>query len=157
MDDFQLERAETPSNLNLLENGSLQHWGHGWTMGALANYQKGTGLFSTDQYAYSIRVGGDAYTELRVPGRAHQQGRKDLRHVRLGQGHAVPDNKQTATGDDAAAKDKYKQFGLRAIITYSDNTTEYHYVPLTRILQTGSMCPPPLYPRKKLPWSKRSG
>ena len=62
-DDFQLERAETPSNLNLLENGSLQHWGHGWTMGALANYQKGTGLFSTDQYAYSIRVGGDAYTE----------------------------------------------------------------------------------------------
>ena len=43
--------------------------------------------------------------------------------------NAVPDNKQTATGDDAAAKDKYKQFGLRAIITYSDNTTEYHYVP----------------------------
>ena len=63
--------------------------------------------------------------------------------------NAVPDNKQTATGDDAAAKDKHKQFGLRAIVTYSDNTTEYHYVPLTRTLRTGSMSPQPLYPRRK--------
>ena len=130
VDDFQLERAETPSNLNLLENGSLQHWGHGWTMGALANYQKGTGLFSTDQYAYSIRVGGDAYTEScayqDVP---ISKAGKTFVMSGWAKANAVPDNKQTATGDDAAAKDKYKQFGLRAIITYSDNTTEYHYVP----------------------------
>ena len=40
--------------------------------------------------------------------------------------NAVPDNLDTA---DDAAQDLNKQCGLRAIITYSDNTTEYHYAP----------------------------
>ncbi|MDY4220226.1 MAG: hypothetical protein SOY32_07395, partial [Candidatus Faecousia sp.] len=130
VDDFQLERAETPSNLNLLENGSLQYWGHGWTMGSLASFCEGVGLFSVDQYAYSIQVGGDAYTEScayqDVP--VNKAG-KIFVMSGWAKANAVPDNKQTATGDDAAARDKHKQFGLRAIVTYSDNTTESHYVP----------------------------
>ncbi len=130
VDDFQLECSDTPSNLNLLENGNLQYWGYGWTMGPLAGYYEGHGLFSESQYAYSIQVGGDAYTEScayqDVP--INKSG-KTFVMSGWAKANAVPDNKQTATGDDAAAKDKHKQFGLRAIVTYSDNTTEYHYVP----------------------------
>ncbi len=99
-------------------------------MGPLAGYYEGHGLFSESQYAYSIQVGGDAYTEScayqDVP--INKSG-KTFVMSGWAKANAVPDNKQTATGDDAAAKDKHKQFGLRAIVTYSDNTTEYHYVP----------------------------
>ena len=130
VDDFQLERADTPSSLNLLENGSLQHWGHGWTLGSLAAYKTDCGLFSQDHYANSIQVGGDTNTEScayqDVP--INKTG-KTFVLSGWAKANAVPDNKTTATGDDAAAKDKHKQFGLRAIVTYSDNTTEYHYVP----------------------------
>ncbi len=122
-DDFQLEKNNAPSNLNLLENGSMQYWGHGWTLGSLAG-------FYDDRNAYSIKINGDAYTEScayqDVP--ISQTGQT---YVLSGWAKAdsVPDNKQTATGDDGAAQDKNKQFGLRAILTYADNTTEYHYVP----------------------------
>ena len=43
---------------------------------------------------------------------------------------AILDNEEKAEGEDAAARDKYKQFGLRVELTYSDNNKEYHYVPL---------------------------
>ena len=130
VDDFQLECSDTPSTLNLLENGNLQYWGHGWTMGSNAKYQDDCGLFSESHYAYSIRTTGDAYTESC----AYQDvpvGKAGASFVMSGwaKANAIPDNKQTETGDDAAAKDKHKQFGLRAILTYSDGSTEYHYVP----------------------------
>ena len=129
-DDFQLEKNNAPSNLNLLENGSMQYWGHGWTMGSLASFVTGCGVHSTSSEAYSIQVNGDAYTEScayqDVP--ISQTGQT---YVLSGWAKAdsVPDNVTTATGDDAAAKDKQKQFGLRAILTYADNSAEYHYVP----------------------------
>ena len=122
-DDFQLEKNNAPSNLNLLENGSMQYWGHGWTMGSLAG-------FYDDRNAYSIQINGDAYTEScayqDVP--IYQTGQT---YVLSGwaKADAVPDNVTKATGDDAYAQDKQKQFGLRAILTYADNSTEYHYVP----------------------------
>ena len=119
VDDFQLECSDTPSTLNLLENGNLQYWGHGWTMGSNAKYQDDCGLFSESHYAYSIRTTGDAYTESC----AYQDvpvGKAGASFVMSGwaKANAIPDNKQTETGDDAAAKDKHKQFGLRAILTY---------------------------------------
>ncbi len=130
VDDFQLERADALSNLNLLENGSLQYWAHGWTMGSLASYKADCGLFSVDHYAYSIKVAGDAYTEScayqDVP--INKAG-KTFVLSGWAKADAIPDNVTKATGDDAEAKDKHKQFGLRAVVTYTDNTTEYHYVP----------------------------
>ena len=63
MDDFQLECSDTPSNLNLLENGTCSIGGMAGQVGPLAGYYEGHGLFSESQYAYSIQVGGDAYTE----------------------------------------------------------------------------------------------
>ena len=128
-------------------------------MGSLASFCEGVGLFSTDQYAYSIRVGGDALHR----GCAYQDvpiNKAGKTFVMSGwaKANAVPDNKQTATGDDAAAKDKHKQFGLRAIITYSDNTTEYHYVPFNPDITGWQYVSTAIVPKKKkLPWSKRSG
>ena len=129
-DDVQVERAGTPSNLNLLDNGNLQYWGVDWTMGPLAGYKKGVGLFSTDEYACSIEIRGDAYKEScayqEIP--IYQTGKT---YVLSGwaKADAIPDNEEKAEGEDAAARDKYKQFGLRAELTYSDNSKEYHYVP----------------------------
>ena len=129
-DDFQLEKNNAPSNLNLLENGSMQYWNHGWTMGSLASFVTGYGVHSLSNEACSIKINGDAYTEScayqDVP--IYQTGQT---YVLSGWAKAdsVPDNVTTATGDDAAAKDKQKQFGLRAILTYADNSAEYHYVP----------------------------
>ena len=148
-DDFQLEYADTPSNLNLLENGSLQYWGHGWKTGIAADFHSGTGLFAQGDYAYSLRIIGDAYTESHmyqdVP--IHKTGKT---YVLSGwaKANAVPDNKQTATGDEAAALDKHKQFGLRAIITYSDNTTEYHYVPFNPDITDWQYVSTAIVPRK---------
>ena len=62
VDDVQLERAEGPSSLNMLENGSLRYWGHGWKMGSLASFVEGESLF-TGEDAYSLQIQGDAYTE----------------------------------------------------------------------------------------------
>ncbi|MFR8333925.1 MAG: carbohydrate binding domain-containing protein [Oscillospiraceae bacterium] len=129
-DDVQVERAGAPSNLNLVENGNLQYWGVDWTMGPLAGYKKGVGLFSTDEYACSIEIRGDAYKEScayqDIP--IYQTGKT---YVLSGwaKADAIPDNEEKAEGEDAAARDKYKQFGLRAELTYSDNSKEYHYVP----------------------------
>ena len=63
MDDVQLERGEAPSNVNLVENGDLQYWGVDWTEGPASKYYKGVGLFEEGEYAHSIRIIGDAYTE----------------------------------------------------------------------------------------------
>ena len=129
VDDVQLERAEGPSSLNMLENGSLRYWGHGWKMGSLASFVEGESLF-TGEDAYSLQIQGDAYTESsayqEVP--IHQTGKT---YVLSGwaKANAVPDNEEKAEGEDAAARDKYKQFGLRAILTYSTGEKEYHYVP----------------------------
>ena len=63
VDDVQLERGEAPSNVNLVENGDLQYWGVDWTEGPASKYYKGVGLFEEGEYAHSIRIIGDAYTE----------------------------------------------------------------------------------------------
>lgn len=94
-------------------------------------------------------VNGDAYTEScayqDVP--IYQTGQT---YVLSGWAKAdsVPDNVTTATGDDAAAKDKQKQFGLRAILTYADNTTEYHYVPFNPDVQDWQYTSLAIVPKK---------
>ena len=149
-DDFQLEISETPSNLNLLENGSLQYWGHGWTRGALASFYDGCGLFSEDANAFSIRLGGDAYTDSKAyQDVAINKSGKTFVLSGWAKANSVPDNKQEATGDDAAARDNHKQFGLRAIITYSDGATEYHYVPFNPDITDWQFVSTAIVPKKE--------
>ena len=86
----------------------------------------------TKEDEHSIRVAGDAYTEScasqEVP--IYQTGKT---YVLSGwaKANAVPDNEEKAEGEDAAARDMHKQFGLRAIVQYADGSKEYHYVPFS--------------------------
>lgn len=125
VDDLQLESGVAPSNRNMLENGNMQISGYAWSLGTDAGYSSGTGTKSSQ----AMKITGspiddttNAYQDVVVnlPG--------TQTYVLSGwvKANAVPDNDSS---DDDAAKDLMKQCGLRAIIYYSDNTTENHYVP----------------------------
>ncbi len=146
-DDVQLEWARAPvataelantqavSNVNLLENGNLQHWGYGWTMNSGASFVTGSGVNSASDYAYSLRVNGnskaDNYASQTVP--VNQSGSQTYVLSGWAKANSVPDNKMDGDPEkdkEAAAKDKNKQFGLRAVLTYANGGgTEYHYAP----------------------------
>jgi len=59
--------------------------------------------------------------------------------------NAVPDNWETA---EDPAQDLNKQCGLRAILTYSDDSTEYHYVPFNTNLSTWQFVSYTLVPKE---------
>ncbi|MBO5016357.1 MAG: hypothetical protein J6C92_11155, partial [Bacteroidaceae bacterium] len=117
VDDLQLEDGNAPSNHNLLENGNMSSSSYGWTLGAGCSYDtqrmKITGSpASINTYAYQD-------VPINLP--------SDETYVLSGwvTANAVPDN--ITNGD--ADSDTNKQCGLRAVIYYSDNSTENHYVP----------------------------
>lgn len=125
-DDVQVEEAEAPSSYNLLENGNMETSGYGWTMGSGASYYSGKGVAASTN---SIRINGNptdqgtnAYQDvaLNLPG--------TQTYVLSGwvNANAVPDDDQNTAKD---LDSKTKECGLRAIITYSDNSTETQYVP----------------------------
>ncbi len=125
-DDVQVEEAEAPSSYNLLENGNMETSGYGWTMGSGASYYSGKGVAASSN---SIRINGNptdqgtnAYQDvaLSLPG--------TQTYVLSGwvNANAVPDDDQNTAKD---LDSKTKECGLRAIITYSDNSTETQYVP----------------------------
>ncbi len=143
-DDMQLEWSRAPvsaaktadtqavSNVNLLENGSLQYWGYGWTMNSGASFASGVGVNSASDYAYSIRVTGNPkanhYASQTVP--VNLPGSQTYVLSGWAKANSVPDNKLDGDPEkdkEAAAKDKNKQFGLRAVLTYAGGGTEYHY------------------------------
>lgn len=122
-DDFQLEKGISASSYNLVENGSMQMSSHGWTMGSLASIDTSKGAAGSTA---SLKIIGDpedtsanAYQDigLKLPG--------TQTYILSGwvYANAVPDN--TAVDN---ATDTNKQCGLRAILYYSDNTTESHYI-----------------------------
>ena len=127
-DDFQLEVGEAPSSYNLVENGNMKMSDHGWTMGTDARYSTSRGAASSSD---SLKVTGNpadqttnAYQDiaLNLPG--------SQTYVLSGwvQANAVPDDDNN-TDSDADLGNRSKECGLRAVITYSDSSTETHYVP----------------------------
>ena len=146
VDDFQLEQSGTPSSLNLLETGNMQYWGNGWTFPNYGSFYEGDGMPSATSTKYALKIPGDAYTEnyayQDVP--IYQTGKT---YVLSGwaKANAAPDN--VSTNSDPA-QDKYKQFGLRAIITYSDNTTEYHYAPFNSDVKEWQYVSTTIVPKK---------
>ena len=100
--------------------------GYGWTMGSGASYYSGKGVAASSN---SIRINGNptdqgtnAYQDvsLNLPG--------TQTYVLSGwvNANAVPDDDQNTAKD---LDSRTKECGLRAIITYSDNSTETQYVP----------------------------
>ena len=127
-DDFQLEAGEAPSSYNLVENGNMRMSDHGWTMGTDARFSTSRGAASSSD---SLKVTGNpadqttnAYQDiaLNLPG--------SQTYVLSGwvQANAVPDDDNN-TDSDADLGNRSKECGLRAVITYSDSSTETHYVP----------------------------
>jgi len=125
-DDLQLEQGETPSTLNLLRNADMQVENDGWSLHTRAAFCNGIGLPQEVSGAYSLRIYGDAYTNCE----AYQEVAISLpgtqTYVLSGWAKALslPDNVKK---NDDPAQDLEKQFGLRAILTYTDGSTEYHY------------------------------
>ena len=128
-DDFQLELSSGPSNVNLLENGGLNISTFGWK----TETNSAPTLVSTTaiQGSKLMRVTGSPTTDRYVYQDVTVNQPSSQTYVLSGwaRANAVPDNVTKATGDDKEAKDTHKQFGLRAILTYSDNVQEYHYTP----------------------------
>ena len=122
-DDFQLEEAEAPSNRNMLENGNMLYSNSGWSFGTGAAYNTDTAVTSTQH----IKITG---TPSNTAANATQvvpiglPGTSTFVLSGWAYANAVPDNVNTA---EDTAQDLNKQFGLRAVITYSDDTKEYHY------------------------------
>ena len=133
VDDIQVERGNGPSNVNLIENGGLFSNVHGWKNSSGADLtsndysSQGTAIQGT----LSLKITGnpteDRYISQTVT--MNQPGTQTYVLSGWAKADSVPDNVTTETGDDKLAKDTNKQFGLRAVLTYSDNTKEYHYVP----------------------------
>ena len=132
-DDFQLELGGGPSDFNLLQNGGLTCWQEIWKdeTGAAASFEANCSVQGSGNTDYALKIVGDPEADKSVWQTVSVNLPGTQTYVLSGwaKANAVPDNLTTATGDDAAATDTDKQFGLRAILTYSDNTTEYHYVP----------------------------
>ena len=128
-DDFQMEAGVTPTNVNLLENGGIESSSTGWltetdsaaSVASVTAIQGGKALKiigspTADKYLYQTVTVNQPSTQTYVlSGWA--------------QANAVPDNVTTAEGDDRLDRDTNKQFGLRAVLNYTDNSKEYHYVP----------------------------
>ena len=104
----------------------MQYWDDTWVLRNAVTFCDGVGLPVETAGAYSLRLYGDAYTDRA----AYQDVAINLpgtqTYVLSGwaRGISLPDNVQQES--DPAA-DLNKQFGLRAILTYTDGSTEYHY------------------------------
>lgn len=122
VDDFQLEKGETPSAHNLVENGNFQISGYGWTMGTDAS------MVTTEGVANS----GGAVKIIGSPENIAANAYQDI-HINLASQTYILSGwvKANAVAADTGSEDGEdisKQCGLRAILYYADGTTEAHYV-----------------------------
>ena len=128
-DDFQIEEASGPSNVNLLDNGGLLSSSSGWL-----NESNGTATSETlsggaIEGTTALKIVGSPNTNKYIHQTVSVNQPVSQTYVLSGwaKANAVPDN--VTAENTAPENDTNKQFGLRAVLTYSDNTTEAHYVP----------------------------
>ena len=136
-DDCQIETGSAPSNYNLLQNGNLNYWGDTWknegnNSAAFSDQVKGVGTG-----AYSMQIAGDPeavkYIYQTVP--ISQPGTQTYVLSGWAKANAVPcsigkgENETDEAFRERFAKNTEKSFGLRAVLTYTDNTKEYFYAP----------------------------
>ena len=128
-DDLQVEAGNEATNVNLLDNGGITDSAAGWL--TQSNATPTVASITAIQGNKALKIVGnsksDKYIQQTVT--LNQAGTQTYVLSGWAKANAVPDNVTTATGDDKEARDTNKQFGLRAVLTYGDNTKEYHYVP----------------------------
>lgn len=135
-DDMQLEAGQAPSTANLLQFGSLET-----KDSAGYNITSGVTNYWYDNYGTDVAVSTPSHHGsycMRIYGSLSDQ-RRAYQTINIGKGL---DNSWLLSGwakansvantqpdpDDSNAPDK-RYFGLIAVIKYSDNVTEKHYVP----------------------------
>ena len=148
MDDFQLEKGEAPSSYNLLQNGTMESSGY-WTMGTSAQFGSTAAVAGTAGTTNAIRItSGPQSTQNNATQTVNVNLSSSQTYIVSGwaKANAVPDNVNTASDP---AQDAVKQFGLRIILNYSDNTKEYHYVPFNADLSPWQFVSYTLVPNPK--------
>ena len=126
VDDVQLEADDAAGSVNLLENGDFEVLHYGWAGSTYTAYTTGTGWNSSyGMQIISNPTAATSYVSQTVP--IYLSGKQTYVLSGWVKANAVPDNMNAAGVNEN--QDVYKQCGLRAVITYSDNSTEYHYVP----------------------------
>ena len=128
-DDVQLELGNAPSKYNLVENGNMNINRYGWTFGTNASYESGIGVNTTGSSERALKIlGNPTDTAANASQIVSVNLPSTQSYVLSGwvKADMVPDGAYDA---EKAADDVSKNCGLRAIITYSDGTTEYHYAP----------------------------
>ena len=122
-DDFQVEEGDAPSSYNLVTNSNMEGTDR-WTMGTNAAFSSTYGVAGSSR---SLKITGDP---LSASTNAYQDITLNLpgtqTYVLSGwaRANAVPDDPSELDNPN----DVTKKCGLRATITYSDGTTEGHYV-----------------------------
>lgn len=147
-DDVQLELGDAPSKYNLVENGNMNINRYGWTFGSNASYESGIGVNTTGSSERALKIQGNPtdtaanatqVVSVNLPGTQS--------YVLSGwvKADMVPDGAYDA---EKAADDVSKNCGLRAIITYSDESTEYHYAPFCADLTSWQFTSYTIVPKK---------
>ena len=136
IDDLQLEEGAAPSTHNLLENGSFTRGSGSWSLSGGATVEGGM-----LKMAGSPKANRNAAQTVTL----QQPGSQSYVLSGWAKANSVPDTADTAK---TPAEDHFKQFGLRAILTYSDGTTEAHYVPFCPDLEVWQFVSMAIVPRQ---------
>ena len=115
-DDFQLEEGDCASGYNLLTNGDVE-WTDGWSFSSGAS--QGTG---GSHGSHNIRIVGDPSSKRTASVSIPLNISSNNTFVLSGWGSA-----SSVSGIDKTTSSG-RAFGLEAVLTYSDSTTETHYV-----------------------------
>lgn len=121
IDDVQLERADSASVYNLVQNGSFEDGSTHWTWGSLMS----AGAYETPRFGTkSLRATGAVNGIVRASQTIPLNCTSDTTFKLSGwaKGHSAP-NPAKEFSDSA------RFFGLAVRLDYSDGTTEFHSVP----------------------------
>ena len=131
-DNIQLEKGEGPSNYNLLENGNMEATstdpgGYVWQLRNCLNFDNpGISGSALQIIGDPNDTQGNTFQRIKI----NRMGSQSYVLSGWAKANAVTDN---ITKRSDPAYDNTKQFGLRAKLTYKNDTngisTEYYYVP----------------------------
>ena len=142
VDDVQLETGKAPSSVNLLDNGDFEN-------GTVSDWTfEGTGVLDEEggqNGSKAVKLTGYYSTFSKAKKTVAVNLPATQTYVLSGwaKGNAVPDTTSNS--------DKWRSFGIRAVITYSDETTEDHFAPFNAAVSDWQFSSVTIVPKKGVP------